>query len=140
MRKTPLRKKSVQSISLIQNKIWDCCKQIVRKKYVNKDGSWNCYTCNIRITHKSDAQTGHFIAKAACGANLKYDLRNLRVQCMTCNIWKGGNGAIFYKNMVEREGQKYVDKIFRDKEKTVKAHDFYIELLEKYQKYAGENL
>ncbi len=52
---------------------------------------------------------------------------------MTCNVWLGGNGAMFYRNMVEREGQEYVDEIFRDKHKTIKAYDFFVELLAKYK-------
>lgn len=53
---------------------------------------------------------------------------------MDCNVWKGGNGAIFYRNMVEREGQEYVDKLFIDKQKSIKAYDHYLELLEQYKK------
>jgi hypothetical protein len=46
----------------------------------------------------------------------------------------GGNGAIFYKRMVEREGQEYVDKIFQDKQKTVKADViFYMNLIKDYE-------
>jgi hypothetical protein len=78
--------------------------------------------------------TAHLIPKAVCGAYLKYDLRNLRRCCYFCNIHLGGNGAVYYKNMVEREGQEYVDQLFRDKNITVKAYDFYTKLLEEYKK------
>ena len=61
-------------------------------------------------------------------------MRNLRWQCYYCNINLGGNGAVFYKNLVEKEGQKYVDELFKDKQKSIKAYDYYLELLEKYSK------
>ena len=94
---------------------------------------WECYTCGKVITSKSDAHTAHLIPRSTCGAFLKYDLRNLRVCCMACNVWLGGNGAIFYRNMVEREGQQYVNQLFLDKQKTVKAYDHFQELLRIYK-------
>ena len=70
-----------------------------------------------------------------CGATLKYDMRNLRWQCYYCNINLGGNGAVFYKNLVEKEGQEYVDELFRIKNTvSIKAYDKYLELLQEYQK------
>lgn len=73
------------------------------------------------------------LAKSTLGAYLKYDLRLLRIQCTRCNIWGGGMGAIFIENMRKIEGNEYVDQILRDRFKTVKAYDFYVELLEKYK-------
>lgn len=68
-----------------------------------------------------------------CGAYLRYDLRNLRPQCYRCNIDLSGNGAIFYRLMVEREGQEYVDELFRDKQKVVRANlGFYLEMVDRY--------
>lgn len=127
------------SIGRIQKLLWEHCKRIIRARYAlkspqNAPESWECYTCGRIITDKKNAHTGHFIAKSVCGAFLKYDLRNLRVQCMDCNVWKGGNGAIFYRNMVEREGQEYVDQLFLDKQKSIKAIDRYLEQLEEYKK------
>ena len=46
----------------------------------------------------------------------------------------GGNGAVFYRKMVEREGQEYVDALFRDKERITKADRFFYEkLIHEYQ-------
>ena len=120
------------TIRQVQKKLWEHCKRIIRDIYSRKDGTWICYTCNKQITSKNDAHTGHFIPKSVCGAYLKYDLRNLRIQCMSCNVWGGGMGAVYYKNMVEREGQAYVDQLFTDKQKSVKAIDRYLQQLEEY--------
>lgn len=125
-------------ITKLQENIWEECKRIIRARYAIKTPNsapetWECYTCGKVISAKSDAQTGHFIPRSTCGAFLKYDLRNLRIQCMACNVWKGGNGAIFYRNMVEREGQEYVDKIFADKQKTIKESDHFRMILEQYK-------
>lgn len=128
-----MKKKSKQSISLLQRKLWDECKRIVRARYARKDGSWECYTCLKRIVSVYDAHTAHFIPKSICGAYLKYDLRNLRVCCMSCNVWLGGNGSAYYKRMVLEEGQEYVDQLFKDKLVSVKAYDWYQKTLEEYK-------
>lgn len=127
-RKTGLKKKSKQSISKIQRSLWELCKQLTRKQYSN-----TCYTCDRTGLDGSNWHTGHLFAKASLGAYLKYDLRVLRPQCYHCNINLGGNGGVFYRRMVEREGQEYVDKIFADRNTTVKAIDHYISLSINYQ-------
>lgn len=108
-------------IKKLKIKLWELCKQIVRKTYIKEDGTWDCFTCDKHIDIPAKAQTGHFIPSSTCGAYLRYDLRNLRVQCYNCNINGGGQGAMYYKNLVEEKGQDYVDQIFQDKHKTIKA-------------------
>ena len=124
-----MRKQSKQPISKIQRQIWDECKRIIRKRYKPV-----CYTCGRFPLDGSNFHTGHLLAKASLGAFLKYDLRVLRPQCYHCNINLGGMGAIYIEKMRKLEGNKYVDDILSDRQKTVKAYDFYVELLEKYKK------
>ncbi len=61
-------------------------------------------------------------------------MRNLRWQCYRCNINLSGNGAVFYNKLREEMEQEYIDELFRDKQKTIKAHDHFIALLEEYKK------
>ena len=129
-------KKKKNPIKSLKLKLWELCKQIIRLKYRNKDGTWNCYTCGKLIDEPAKAQTGHFLASSVCGAYLRYDLRNLRIQDYYCNINLGGNGATFYKNLVDREGQEYVDEIFKDKQKIIKADEWwYISKIAEYEVY-----
>lgn len=119
----------------LKKKLWELCKQIIRKKYQKKDGTWNCFTCGRLIDEPAKAQTGHFIPSGSCGAYLRYDLRNLRIQDYYCNINLGGNGSEFYRKMVEEVGQKEVDKLFQDKNKVIKADIiFYANKINEYQK------
>ena len=129
MKRGTLKKKSKQSISKLQRNIWEHCKRIIRQKYGN-----TCYTCEQQGLEGSNWQTGHLIPKAAIGAFLKYDLRVLRPQCYRCNINLGGNGAEFYTRMVLRDGLEYVNQIYKDRQKTVKAYDHYQLILSEYEK------
>lgn len=112
-------------ITSVKNKIWELCKQITRRKY-----GTTCYTCGATDLSGSNWQTAHFIPSSTCGAFLRYDLRNLRPCCYRCNINLGGNGAIYYRKMIEEVGQESVDKIFADKNLIIKADiTFYGEKL-----------
>lgn len=128
MKKTRLKKKSKSLTRKVQDELWELCKQITRLRYGNV-----CYTCGKTGLEGSSWQTGHFIANSVGGAYLRFDLRNLRPQCYFCNVNAGGQGAIFYRNLVEREGQEYVDELFRDKQKSVKAIDYYLSLIPQYE-------
>lgn len=134
MKRTKLKKKSKDSISLLQRKIWELCKQIIRKKYGN-----TCFTCGRNGLDGSNWHTGHLIPKASIGAYLKYDLRLLRPQCYNCNINLGGNGAIFIENLRRKEGNDYVDKILQDRQATVKAYDHYLKIYEEYKVLAEKS-
>lgn len=111
----------------LKTKLWELCKNLIRAKYGNV-----CYTCDQPGLSASNWHTGHLIPRSVCGAYLKYDLRNLRPQCYNCNINRGGNGAEFYRRMVEREGQAYVDRIYLDKKIICNERDRVIQLIEEY--------
>lgn len=116
-----MRKKTLKALKI---ELWKLCKSLTRKVYGN-----NCYTCPARNLEGSNWHTAHLIPSAACGGFLRYDLRNLRPCCYNCNINLGGNGSTFYKHMVEREGQAYVDQLFKDKNKTIKLDVIYVQNL-----------
>lgn len=118
----------------LKEKVWAECRRITRQTYQNEDYTWNCYTCDRIIDEPSKAHTGHFLPSSTCGAYLRYDLRNLRVQCYKCNINGGGQGAEFYRRMVIEKGKKYVDQLFIDKNKSIKADEIWYQgLLDKYK-------
>jgi len=122
------------TIGQLQKKLWLECKRIALDLYKNKDGTYDCYTCEQKNLVKSNRQLGHFIAKSVCGATLKYDMRNLRWQCFRCNCNLSGNGAIFYRNLVRDKGQEYVDELFRIRNTvSIKAYDLFLKQLESYQ-------
>ena len=115
-------------IAKLQRQLWVYCKLLTRKIHGN-----TCYTCNTKNLSSSNWQTGHLFSKATLGANLKYDLRVLRPQCLTCNIWHGGRGADFISNMIIREGQAYVDQLSAERNLKVNPYEHYTMLISKYK-------
>lgn len=100
----------------------------------NKDGSVDCYTCGAKNLQGSNRQLGHVPwPKATLGANLKYDLRVLKWQCFRCNINFSGLGGVAYPKMEREYGKEFMEQLERDRNVSVKAIDFYQQLLEKYR-------
>lgn len=122
-----MKNKSKQPISKIQRSIWQECRRIKYKPIVN------CYTCNAKDLRGSNRQLGHMWSKATLTALLKYELDILEWQCSRCNIWGGGMGADFYKNKLKELGKKRMTELEQMRNKSVKAYDYYLELLERYK-------
>lgn len=137
LKRITTKKKSrpkIKSLKKLKLEVWELCKQITRRRYMLPDRTFRCYTCGSTISDPKDAHTGHFLPSSTCGAYLRHDLRNLRIQDFRCNIHLGGNGAEFYKNLVRDMGQDYVDQLFKDKHKIIKADRyFYLNLLHEYE-------
>jgi len=131
LKRTKLKKVSKKPISKIQRELWKECRRVAEILY-KKD----CYTCKAKKLQGSNCQLGHVpYPKSTLGANLKYDMRVLRWQCFACNIHRGGQGAEAYKRMLKEEGNAYMEQLEKERQKTVKAYDHYLELLETYKTY-----
>ena len=115
-----IKKPKKTSLKSLRTRLWQLCREIPILKYGN-----TCFTCGRSNLTGSNRQLGHFIPNSVGGASLRYNLDNLRIQCYFCNINAGGNGAIYYKNMVEREGQEFVDNLFRLKNQIIKADEIW---------------
>lgn len=88
----------------LEDKVWNECKRITRERYGDK-----CYTCPAQHLEGSNWQTGHGKSKGALPLRFKYDLRNLRPQCMLCNLHRGGMSDIFITKLEkEKEGLAFL--------------------------------
>lgn len=135
------KKKKAPSIAKLKKTLWERCKVIVRKRYQNSDGSWNCYTCSLRITNPQDAHTAHFIASSICGVTLRYSLDNLRVCCGGCNVWKSGNWPAYYEHMVQEVGLEKVEELMRRRNDIGKGDRFFYQsLVDNYTELLTEML
>jgi hypothetical protein len=113
--------------------LWELCKEIVRNRYRNDDGTWNCYTCGSVIDSPEKAQTAHFIPASVGGASLRFDLRNLRICDYRCNINLGGNQSAYYHRLRTEVGQEEIDELFRLKNLIIKADEmFYARKIKEY--------
>ena len=70
--------------------------QYVRKKEADKNGIIKCFTCDEAFNWKM-MDCGHFVSRS--NVFLRWDLRNLRPQCKTCNQYNSGELAKFALNL-----------------------------------------
>lgn len=88
----------------LEDKVWNECKRIIRERHGDK-----CYTCPASNLEGSNWQTAHGKAKGALPLRFKYDLRNLRPQCMRCNLHMGGMSDIFITKLEkEKDGLAFL--------------------------------
>lgn len=128
------KRKPKNPLKKARKDLWELCKALTRKKYGNV-----CFTCGAENLSGGNWHTAHFIARSVCGLYLRYDLRNLRPGCYRCNVSLAGNGANYYRFLVEREGQAYVDGIFADKSRETKENlAFYEEMIGRYRRLLEE--
>jgi hypothetical protein len=67
-----------------------------------------CYTCPS-ILPFAEIQLGHYVGRGRL--DRRFDRRNCKPQCPTCNITKGGNLVEFKLQLVLEYGEKVVSSI-----------------------------
>lgn len=98
------KRKKTPSIRQLKDKLWEECKRITRTRFPN-----TCYTCGKPGLEGSDWQTGHGKPKGALPLRFQYDIRNLRPQCMLCNVHRGGVTDVFISKLEqEEEGYQFL--------------------------------
>lgn len=97
--KVALQKK----IRSLKTKVWKLCKEITRSRYPNV-----CYTCKKENLEPKQMHTGHFLKEKSLPLQLKYDLRILRIQCPTCNLYHDGNEGRYAIQLTRDHGPDYI--------------------------------
>ena len=136
-----IKKIKKPSLKVLQKKIWEECKRIIKIRYGN-----DCYTCEAKNIKGSNRHTGHMIPKKYLPYVMKYDLRLLRPQCYNCNMNLGGMGAFFFDNILREYEGSDVGWAILDDCKYNKTHNltpkqaqaYYIDLLEYFKIVKGQ--
>jgi hypothetical protein len=127
MRKTKLKRKSRTPLAKAKTKLWKVLKQVISIR----DGD-KCISCDAEGLKGYHKQGGHFIPSSSCGGFLRYDLRNVWIQCSTCNLYRSGAGAEYTRALEKKFSTKFVDKLIADKQVEIKLDLDYLEKLTAY--------
>jgi 5-methylcytosine-specific restriction endonuclease McrA len=106
-------RKKTSALAKLKKQLWQLCREIT----IKRDGS-DCFTCTSKNLEGSSRQLGHFISSSICSTELRYDLRNLRIQCYSCNIHKSGNWLAYENRLIREHGEDYVRELKDRNEKT----------------------
>jgi len=107
---------------------------LCRKILLIRDLSWsNCFRCIScgRFYPIEQAQVGHYISRRY--ESYRWDLRNINLQCASCNKWYAGNPIEYRKALVARYGEKEVSKMESDYRQS--PHYSAFDLAQKVKEY-----
>ena len=105
--------------------------QYVRMKYANPStGDVRCYTCGY-TAHWKKLQNGHLVSRYYLAT--RFDERNCRPQCFTCNMYRNGMIPDFSRNLEEELGDGITKELYKLAQKI--TIDFpYLQKIEEYKK------
>lgn len=100
----------------------------IRNKYADKEGMVQCYTCPFKGPVKK-LQCGHLVSRFYLAT--RYDERNCRPQCITCNVWRHGRVPEFAARLQAELGDGIVEELYTQARVLIKNFD-YQSIINKY--------
>lgn len=125
------KKKAPKSLPKLEKELDAIFSLYIRMKNASESGYCVCYTCNSPGLIK-DMQCGHLLSRAKKAT--RFDEENVRVQCVSCNIFRRGNYDVFHPKIIMEIGhQAYFVLISRSKEPVKRTREWYNTMIEKYR-------
>lgn len=121
--------KSPKTTTKLKKELDTIFSRYIRMKYAEKDGTCKCFTCDYR-NHWKKLQNGHFVSRYYLST--RFDERNCRPQCYTCNMYRNGMTPDFSQNLEKELGKGITEELYREARKIVKYFP-YEELIEIYK-------
>ena len=129
-RKTSKKRKKSPSLSDLEKTLDKVFSQYVRQKDCDAGGTVECVTCN-QLFYWKETDCGHFIKRQY--RSVRWDERNVGVQCTRCNHYMGGRQDDFSRYIIKTYGYSAYDELMRLKYQTMKFSR--LEILEKIDEY-----
>ena len=86
----------------------DVFSHYLRQKYADEYGYVRCYTCDA-ILPWTEIQCGHYYSRGAQAT--RWDEKDCRPQCYSCNVGKNGNYPVFAKRLRQEIGDDGMDEL-----------------------------
>ena len=102
MRKPP-------TVTKLKKKLDGIFSQYIRLKY-SVNGNCICYTCGY-VNHWKKLQNGHLVSRFYLST--RYDERNCRPQCYTCNMFRNGMIPDFSRRLEDELGEGITKELYK---------------------------
>jgi len=113
----------------LKKRVEHYCNKYIRLRDTLPHGWGQCCSCR-KIIIRGDA--GHFIGKGFGGSSgVRYDERNINLQCRSCNRYQEGNKLEYRKFMLNKYGQAVIDEL----ERKHRTHNYTLMELEGLKLY-----
>ncbi len=126
--------KKLPSIKSLKEKAWRLQSIYVRSIGANFQGLSQCYTCN-RWFSWQEMNSGHYRHDA-----FDFDLRNVKCQCVYCNLSDKGRADEFYLHLVKEYGQEEADYLRKRAKHNIYKRVELNEIIDKYKDYDPESI
>ena len=90
-----------QTPKALKAKAWRMMSELVRRKYANRNGDCQCYTCGKTLPWRH-IQAGHGISGR--GNFVLFLEEVIKPQCPTCNVMKSGDYNRFIPKLIDEYG------------------------------------
>ena len=112
-------------LKTLKKKAWTLFSEWIRRENA-VNNMVRCYTCDVSLSYK-EANAGHFFH-----GKLDYDSRNIKVQCVGCNLYKSGNLAFYGVRLAKELGVEGMEKLRLDANTISYTIDDLEEIIAKY--------
>lgn len=105
------KRKAKTARQRLEDRVKYYCNRYIRLRDTIARGWGYCCTCNTPVI---GGDAGHFIGKGFGGrSGVRYDERNIHLQCVDCNQYHEGEKLKYKEFMLERYGQETIDELKR---------------------------
>jgi len=118
-------------VKALKKKAWTLFSQYIRRKYSDKEGNSQCFTCG-RVAPWKELQCGHGIGGRG---NFVLFLEEVcRPQCYGCNVGRGGNYEVFIPKLIDFYTKEQYEKWVIESRKPLKLRKGdYVDLIAELQ-------
>lgn len=108
------------------------CRKILLIRDLKYGQFFRCISCQ-RLLPIEEGQVGHFVSRRY--ESRRWDLRNIHLQCASCNKWHSGNLIEYRKSLIDLYGEKEVRAIESNYQQSPHYSAFDLEqMVKEYQK------
>lgn len=126
-----MRKVKKKTTGKLKKDLWT-----VFTKYIKQRDNYTCVTCGKRAEGQGMG-SGHYIAKAACGAKYYFSEENVNAQCTNCNLTLEGNRPAYRAFIIKKYGTDTLKDIEMNYHKPCPDYP-YEKQIEHYKKLISE--
>ena len=111
--------------------------EYIRLRDVNENGAGRCISCG-KFVHYKNADAGHYVNRSIM--SLRYDEKNVNLQCRHCNRFQEGNMIGYNHGLVEKYGDGVINYLNIKRFNFCKMGKFEYEVLIKEYKIKVKEL
>jgi hypothetical protein len=105
-------------------------------RYIHlRDAGKPCISCGATLSGRADA--GHYISAGSCTA-LRFDERNIHLQCVRCNMFLSGNLREYREGLIRKIGIEQVLELEGPQPIIKTSASFYLEVESSYRQKIKE--